>query len=68
MQAVVNYKLKLGVMVQKDLCHYSVGRSILNSSFLDSEEKFRAKWNLPIPKDSAIEKHIASRCNTQPAN
>lgn len=61
MQAVVNYKLKLGVMVQKDLCHYSVGRSILTPSFLDTEEKFRAKWNLPIPKDSAIEKHIAQK-------
>ena len=63
MQAVVNYKLKLGVMVQKDLCHYSVGRSILTQSFLDTEEKFRAKWNLPIPKDSAIEKHIAKKSN-----
>lgn len=64
MQAVVNYKLKLGVMVQKDLCHYSVGRSILTQSFLDTEGKFRAKWNLPIPKDSAIEKHIAKKSNT----
>ena len=61
MQAIAKYKIKLGVMVQKDLCHYSVGKSILTSSFLDSEEKFRAKWKLPIPPDSAIAKHIASK-------
>ena len=61
MQAFVNYKFKIGVMVQKDLCHYSVGKSILTPKFLDAEEKFRKKWNLPIPKDSPIEKHIASK-------
>ena len=61
MQALVKYKLKLGVMVQKDLCHYSVGRSILTPSFLDTEEKFRAKWKLPVPAGSALEKHIAAR-------
>lgn len=57
-QAVMKYGLKLGVMVQKDLCHYSVGRSILTPSFLDNEVKFRAKWNFPIPNDSAVAKHI----------
>lgn len=61
MQAVANYKLKLGVMVQKDLCHYSVGKSILSSGFLNTEEKFRAKWNLPIPSGSSLEKHIESK-------
>lgn len=57
-QALMKYKLKVGVMVQKDLCHYSVGKSILTPSFLDTEELFRKKWNFPIPKDSAIAKHI----------
>ena len=61
MQAIAKYKIKIGVMVQKDLCHYSVGRSILTPSFLDIEEKFRAKWGLPTPKDSALAKHIASK-------
>ena len=61
MQAVAKWKLKLGVMVQKDLCHYSVGKSILASSFLDTEEKFRAKWSLPIPPGSQLEKHIAAK-------
>ena len=58
MQALMKYKLKIGVMVQKDLCHYSVGKSILTPQFLDTEALFRKKWNLPIPKDSAIAKHL----------
>lgn len=61
MQALVKYKLKIGVMVQKDLCHYSVGRSILTPEFLDSEELFRKKWNLPFPEGSAIAKHLAMK-------
>lgn len=61
MQAVAKYKLRLGVMVQKDLCHYSIGRSILTSNFLETEEKFRAKWKLPVPAGSPLEKHIAAR-------
>ena len=61
MQAVAKYHIKLGVMVQKDLCHYSVGKSILTSNFLDTEEKFRAKWKLPVPVGSPLEKHIAAR-------
>lgn len=62
-QALMKYKLKVGVMVQKDLCHYSVGRSILTPQFLDSEELFRKKWNFPIPADSAIAKHIEMKKN-----
>ena len=62
-QALMKYKLKIGVMVQKDLCHYSVGKSILTPRFLDCEEKFRKKWNFPIPKDSAIAKHLAMKAS-----
>lgn len=61
MQAIAKYKIKIGVMVQKDLCHYSIGKSILTPAFLSIEEKFRAKWNLPIPSGSALEKYIASK-------
>lgn len=60
-QALMRYKFKVGVMVQKDLCHYSVGRSILTPSFLDNEVRFRKKWNFPIPAQSAVEKHLASK-------
>lgn len=61
MQAVMKYKLKVGVMVQQDLCHYSVGKSILTDSFLESELKFRQKWNFPIPPDSAIARYISAK-------
>ena len=62
-QALMKYKLKVGVMVQKDLCHYSIGRSILTPQFLDVEEQFRKKWNFPIPLDSAISKHLEMKKN-----
>ncbi len=58
LQAMVKYGLKVGVMVQRDLCHYSVGKSILTPAFLDAEVKFREKWKLPIPPGSAVAKHI----------
>lgn len=60
-QALLKYKLKLGVMVQKDLCHYSIGKSILTPEFLDNEEKFRKKWNFPVPTGSQLEKRIRVR-------
>lgn len=47
MQAMMN-GLKLGVVVRKDLIHFSVGKSILTSQFLENEIKFRKKWNLPL--------------------
>lgn len=47
-QCVMQKNLKLGVIVQKDLQHYSVGKSILTPEFMQSEEKFRAKWNIPL--------------------
>ena len=57
----MKYKLKLGVIVQKDLCHYSVGMSIMSPRFLESEEKFRQKWNLPIPPESALARHLEQK-------
>lgn len=44
MQAVLKYHLKLGVLVQMDLEHYSLGMGITSSSFVESEKKFRDKW------------------------
>ena len=44
MQAVLKYKMKVGVIVRKELQHWSVGRSILSPEFLENEEKFRTKW------------------------
>ena len=53
-QALISYKLKLGVIVQKDLHHFSLGKSILSDKFLANEFKFRRKWNLPIPQQCQI--------------
>ncbi len=66
-QAAMKHGLKIGVMVQKDLCHYSVGRSILTPAFLDVEAKFRKKWNLPITDEMAVGKHLKMVAQ-QPAN
>lgn len=48
MQAMMS-GLKLGVVVRKDLMHFSIGKSILSQHFLENELKFRKKWNLPLP-------------------
>ena len=45
-ECVMKKHLKLGVIVRKDLQHWSVGRSILAPEFLESEKLFRAKWKL----------------------
>lgn len=44
LQCVLQKKLKLGCIVEKDLMHFSVGKSILTDDFLKSEEKLREKW------------------------
>ena len=50
LDAMLNYNLKLGVIVRKDLIHYSVGKSILNQDFLKEEYNMRKKFKLPIPE------------------
>ena len=49
LDAMLNYNLKIGVIVRKDLVHYSVGKGILNQDFLKDEYSMRRKFNLPIP-------------------
>lgn len=44
-QAVINKKLRLGVLIQQDLYHFSVGKSILSDQFKEDEKIFRKKWN-----------------------
>lgn len=44
MQAVLKYGMKIGVIVRKELQHWSVGKSILTSEFLKNEDVFRIKW------------------------
>lgn len=63
MQAILKYGLRAGVVVRKDLAHYSVGRSILTDDFLRNEAKFRAKWGFEPPKGSTVEKMMADGCS-----
>ena len=49
-QCLIQYKLKLGVLVEPSLHHYSVGKSILTQDFLVHEKDLRKKWNWPIPQ------------------
>ena len=58
-QCVMQKNLKLGVIVQKDLQHQSVGKSILTPEFMISEEKFRTKWNMPLPNKAEEAKEQA---------
>jgi hypothetical protein len=43
-ECIFKHNLKLGVIIRKDLKHWSVGKSILTQEFKDSEIKFRNKW------------------------
>lgn len=54
--ALMKYNLKLGVIVETSLKHYSIGKSILTKDFLSHEIDFRKKWNLEIPEKSPINK------------
>lgn len=43
-QALLKYNLSLGVIVEPTLFHYSIGMSITQEKFMESEAKFREKW------------------------
>ncbi len=52
-QCLMTYKFKLGVIVEKSLHHFSVGKSILTQDFLAHEKDLRKKWNWAVlPKDN----------------
>lgn len=48
LQTILNYKMKLGVIVEKSLQHYSIGKSILSEEFLKHEKDFRKKWKIEL--------------------
>lgn len=54
MQAILKYGLRVGVVVRKDLTHFSIGKSILTEDFLRNEAKFRRKWKFPPPENSKV--------------
>ena len=64
-QAIAKYKLRLGVIVQMDLIHQSIGLAITTDAFLESELKFRKKWNLEVPKNSKLDKYLQRKSQPQ---
>ena len=54
-QAILKYGLKVGVVVRKDLSHFSVGKSILTKECYETEKKFRKKWGFPQVKNPKFE-------------
>lgn len=55
LQCVMNYKMKLGVLVEQSLVHASVGKSITTNEFLIHELDLRRKWKFGIPPNSKLE-------------
>lgn len=45
LQCLMKYGLKLGVLVELSLQHYSVGKGILTEDFKSQEKLLRTKWN-----------------------
>lgn len=48
LQVVMKYKMKLGVVVEESLMHYSVGKSIMTKDFLEHEKDLRKKWDIQL--------------------
>lgn len=63
LDAVMNYKLRLGCIVEKNLKHFSVGRSILGTEFLEDELVLRNRFGFEIPKGSRLENYLESKKN-----
>lgn len=59
--AVMNKKLRVGCLVQRDLKHFSVGRSILTDEFLEDEMVLRRRFGFEIPLGSRLEQLAASK-------
>lgn len=55
---IINFKMKLGCLIEKSLIHHSTGKSILTDDFLEDEIILRKKFGFDIPQNSRIEKII----------
>ena len=51
LDALMNKKLQLGVIVEESLQHFSVGKSILEKDFLIDEFVLRKQFDFPIPEN-----------------
>jgi hypothetical protein len=59
--AILKFKLKVGVLVEEELKHFSVGKSILGEKFLDDEIFLRKRFGFEIPPGSKLEKYMSSK-------
>lgn len=48
LQTILTYHMKLGVIVERSLQHFSIGKSILGTSFIEHEKDLRKKWNIEL--------------------
>lgn len=60
LDALMNYGIKVGVLVEPDLKHFSVGKSILEDSFLKDEFFLRKRFGFPIPPGSRLEEYVSA--------
>ena len=59
--SVMKYGLKLGVLVEKGLMHYSVGKSILEDSFLEDEIVLRKRFGFDVPEGSRLARYVSMK-------
>jgi len=57
----LKYKFKIGVLVEKSLQHYSIGKSIMTEEFLKHELDLRKKWGFDIPAGTKLAEIAASQ-------
>ena len=62
--AVMNKGLRLGCLVERDLKHFSVGKSILKDEFMEEELVLRRRFGFCIPPDSRLANYLASKNKT----
>lgn len=65
-QTILKYHMRLGVIVEESLRHFSVGKSILSDNFLMNEIVFRKKWNLKIPPNTRLSQIIEEEKSKTP--
>lgn len=61
LDAVMKHKLKLGVLVEDELMHFSVGKSILEDKFFDDEIILRKRFGFDVPPGSRLEEYISKK-------
>jgi len=61
LDAILKHNLRVGVLVERELRHYSIGKSIFTDAFLEDELVLRKRFGFDIPKGSKIENFLNRR-------